>query len=60
MTQKKKALENTVGKQENSGNQHFLLFQKRFSTLSRREIIILAMFNLFSANAFSLDQSKIL
>ena len=33
-TPRKKALENTVGKGENSGNQHFLLFPV-FSNLSR-------------------------
>ena len=31
-----------------------------FSTLSKTEIIILATFNLSSANVFSLDKSKIL
>ena len=31
-----------------------------FSTLSQVELIILAMFNLSSANAFNLNQSKIL
>ena len=30
MTLKKKALENTVGKGENAGNQHFLLFPQYF------------------------------
>ena len=38
-------------KNPNIGKQHFLLFPM-FSTLSKREIIILAMFNLSSANAF--------
>ena len=32
--------ENTVGKGENTGNQHFLLFPSVFSTLSKREIIL--------------------
>ena len=54
---KKKTLENTVGKGENAGNQHFLLFPL-FSTLSEREIIILATFNLLSVNAFNLVTSK--
>ena len=31
---KKKALENTVGKGENAGNQHFLLFPQSFLLLS--------------------------
>ena len=60
MTLKKKALENTVGKGENAGNQHFLLFPQCFLLLSKREIIILAMFHLSSANAFTLVTSTIL
>ena len=32
-TLKKKALENTVGKEENAGNQHFLLFSQCFLLL---------------------------
>ena len=48
---KMKALENTVG---------FSAFPTLFSTLSTREIIILAMFNLSSAIAFNLVTSKIL
>ena len=60
MTLKKKALENTVGKGENAGIQHFLLLLTVFSTLSYREIAILATFNLSSANAFNLVMSKIL
>ena len=54
---------NTVEKGENSGEQHFLhLLSTVFSTLiySKREIIILAIFNLSFANAFSLVISKIL
>ena len=58
MTLKKKALENTVGKEENAGNQHFLLFPQCFLFLSQREIVILEMFNLSSANAFNLVMSK--
>ena len=30
MTLKKKTLENSVGKEENAGNEHFLLFPKCF------------------------------
>ena len=55
----KKVFENTVGKGANAGNQLFLLFPV-FSTLSRREIIILTTFNLLSANAFNVVMSKIL
>ena len=40
-TRKKKALENTVGKGKNAGNQHFL----QFSALSKKKkIVILVMF----------------
>ena len=35
-----KAFENTVGKEENAGNQHFLLFPTMFSTLSKKYSII--------------------
>ena len=56
----KKTLENTVGKGENAGNEHFLFFPTVFSTLPDREIVILAMFELWSAHAFSLFMSKIL
>ena len=48
MTLKKKALENTVGNGENA----FSPFPTVFSTLSKREIIILTTFNL-SADAFN-------
>ena len=41
-----------------NGNQHFLLFPTVFSALSKRKIVILATFNLFSANAFNLVTSK--
>ena len=54
-------LENIVGKVENASYQYFLLYQQcTISTLSTREIIILAAYELPSANALSLDQSKIL
>ena len=54
-----KALENTVGKGENAGDQHFLLFHS-ITTLSKREIVILGMLNLSSSNAFNLVLSNIL
>ena len=60
MTLDKRSLENTEGKGENAGNQHFLLFSTVFSTLSKRENVILATFKLSSANAFNLVMSKIL
>ena len=50
----RKPFENIVGKGENTGNQHFLIFSTMFSTLSKREIGILATLNLSSANAFNL------
>ena len=55
-----KALENTVGKGENAGNQHFFPFPTVFSPLSGRETITLAMFNSTSANALYLVTSNIL
>ena len=58
MTLKTKALENTVGKEENAGKQHFLLFPQCFQLLSQREIVILAVINLSSANAFKVFMSK--
>ena len=56
----KKALENTVEKGENAGNQHFLLFPLCFLLYENTKIIILAMLKLSSANAFNLVMSKIL
>ena len=38
----------------------FSPFPTMFSTLSQREIIIFGMLNFLSANAFILDESKIL
>ena len=54
------AFENIVGKGENAGNQHFLLFPIMFSTLLKTNFNIWVTFTLSSANSFSLDQSKIL
>ena len=45
-----------MGKGENSGNQHFLLFLQCFLPIPKR----ISVFILSSANAVSLDQSKIL
>ena len=55
-----KPFENIVGKGENAGNQHFLLFSQYFLLLSKSEIIILTTFDLSSAKAFNLDQAEIL
>ena len=54
----KKPFENIVGKAENAGNQHFLLFP--FSTHLKTNCNFSVAFNLSSAHAFNLDQSKIL
>ena len=56
----KKALENTAGKGENASYHHFLPFPMAFSIQSKREIVILGIFNLMSANVFDLVTSKIL
>ena len=58
MTLKNKAVENIVGKGENDYNCHFLFPQ--FSTLSEIKTIISITSILLSANAFNLEQSKIL
>ena len=50
--------ENIVEKGENAGNQHFLLFQQCFFCPSQNQFQYLSY--LLSANAFNLDQSKIL
>ena len=62
MTLKEKPYENNVGKGENAGDQHFLLFLAMFSNLSEKEIIILATItcNLSSANSLNLVNSKYL
>ena len=51
---KYKAFENIVGKGENAGNQHFLIFPTMFSTLSMTEIIIFATIHLSFASALLL------
>ena len=55
-----KPLENNVGKGENAGNQHFLLFPAMFSTPIKRNFRFLAASDLSSANAFSLVKSKMI
>ena len=56
----KKPFQNIVGKGENAGNQHFLLFPQFFLLLSKTEIIIYVTFILLSANAFNLEKVKLL
>ena len=57
-TLKKKPLENIVGKGENAGNQHFLLFTQCFLLFLKQISIFDSHLSLLSANASSLDQSK--
>ena len=59
MMLRKKPFENNVGKGENAGNQHFLLFP-RFLPFPKQISIFLVTFILSSSNALSLDWSKIL
>ena len=54
----KKHFKNTEGKGENAGTQHFLLFLQCFLPYQKTEIIILATFNLSSATALNLVQTK--
>ena len=56
MTLTKKPFENIVGKGENAGNQHFLLFPQ-FFLLIRRRVSVFCL-HLSSAHGFNLDQSK--
>ena len=46
------ASENIVGKGENAGHQHFLLFPQCFLTLERNYLTIWAEFDPLSINAF--------
>ena len=57
-TRSKTSLENIEGKRENAGNQHFLLFPQCFQPYQRRNSSFIISPS--SANAFNLDQSKIL
>ena len=69
---KKKALENTMGKEENAGDQHFLLFPQcfqlyletlmkkncHFSNKKKKKTVISATFYLLSANTLRYFISK--
>ena len=59
MTLGKMPFENIVGKRENAGNQHFLLFPQYFKPFSNQISIFLVTFVLTFAIAFNLEQSKI-
>ena len=50
--------ENIIGKGENAGNQHFLLFLQCFLPFPKHISIIQVTFILLSASALKLDQSK--
>ena len=49
-----------MGKGENAGNQHFLLFPQCFLPFSKQIEIFYLTFKLSSADAFNLELSKIL
>ena len=53
----KKSVENIVGKGENAGYAAFSPFPTMFTTLLRREIVILATVDLSSAYALDLVKS---
>ena len=46
-----------MGKGENAGNQHFLLFPQRFLPISKM-VSVLVTFVFSSAKAFNLDKPK--
>ena len=53
----KKLFQNIVGKGENAGNKHFLLFPQSFLLYQRQKLS--CMLHLSSANAFNLNKLKI-
>ena len=55
-----KPSENIMGKEENAGNQHFLLFATMFSSASMKNSAIYATLKLLPANVYSSDEFKIL
>ena len=59
-TLRKKPFENIVGKGENAGNQHFLLFPQCFLSFPQQISIVQSQLFFSSANAFNLDLSEIL
>ena len=59
MTMYKKPFENILGKGENAGNQHFLLFPPCFLPFPKTNFNFSFTFILLSANALNLDKSKI-
>ena len=57
---KEKTFKNIVGKGENAGNQHFLLFPQCFLTHHRQKSSIERYLICRLQNAINLDRSKIL
>ena len=57
-TLKKKYFENIVGKGENAGNQHFLLFSQCFLLITKRFSVFKLHLLLLSANTLNFDPSK--
>ena len=60
MTLEERPFENIVGIGENAGNQHFLLTSAPFSILSKTNQDLWVTIILSSANAFNLEESKLL
>ena len=58
MILKEKPLENTVGKGDNAGNLHFLLFPQCFFIHPKENFCFSGTFILSSANVFNLYQPK--
>ena len=58
MTLKMKLFEKIVGKGENAGNQHFLLFPHCFQPFPKQTSIFQSQSFLLSTNTFNLTQSK--
>ena len=54
-TLRNKPFENIVGKEENAGNQHFLLFPTMFSTHPKTNFNFSVTFILSSASSFNLE-----
>ena len=52
--------QNIVGKGENAGKQHFLLFSQCFLLYQRQKLSFMLTFILSSANAFNLDEVNFL
>ena len=60
MTLKKKPFENIMGKVENAGSHHFHLIPQCFLSFPLQLQLLQQIIFLLSANAFNLEQTKIL